>query len=150
MNQENVSKDKLLEIINVQTEVVQLGMDLSSIMELVTQRSQHITNADGASIELIEQKELVYRAVSGIADMFLGLRLNIENSLSGECIRKREPLISNDIEKDDRVNKAACRKIGLNSMIVVPLICKDDVVGIMKVLSKKADHFMRKTLKHWS
>lgn len=51
------------------------------------------------------------------------------------------PLISNDIENDDRVNKEACRKIDLNSMIVIPLICKDDVVGILKVLSAKVGHF---------
>jgi diguanylate cyclase (GGDEF)-like protein len=147
MSQDSVNNNKLLEIINVQTEIVQLGMDLGSIMELVTQRSQHITNADGASIELIEKEELVYSAASGIATKFLGLRLNIENSLSGECIKKREPLISNDIESDDRVNKAACRQIGLNSMIVVPLIFKDDVVGIMKVLSKKAGHFNDEDIK---
>lgn len=146
MNQGSVSTNKLMEIINVQTEIAQLGMDLSSIMNLVTQRSQIITNADGASIELIEQKELVYSAVSGIADKFLGLRLNIENSLSGECIKKRVPLISNDTENDDRVNKAACRKIGLNSMIVVPLIYKDDVVGIMKVLSKNVGHFQEEDI----
>lgn len=143
----NISNDKLLEIINVQTEVVQQGMDLSCIMDLVTERSQHITNADGASVELIEKNELVYSAASGIAEKFLGLRLQIENSLSGLCIKAKEPLISNDIETDDRVNKNACRQIGLNSMIVVPLIYKEEVVGIIKVLSKKTRHFCEEDIK---
>jgi diguanylate cyclase (GGDEF)-like protein len=141
LNQKSISNDKLLEIINIQTEIVQQGVDLSSIMDLVTKRSQHITNSDGASVELIEKKELVYSAASGIAEKFLGLRLDMENSLSGECIKTRAPLMSNDIEIDDRVNKNACRQIGLNSMIVVPLICGNDVVGIMKVLSKESGHF---------
>ncbi len=141
MNQRDVRNDKLMEIINVQTEIAQQGVDLSAIMDLVTKRSQEITNADGASIELIEKTELVYSAASGIAEKFLGLRLDIENSLSGECITKRTPLISNDIETDNRVNKEACRKIGLNSMIVVPLIYLNDVVGIIKVLSKNPEHF---------
>ncbi len=147
MDQNNVSNDKLMKIITVQTEIVQQGVDLSAIMDLVTQRSQEITNADGASIELIEKTELVYSAASGIAEKFLGLRLNIENSLSGECIRDRIPLISNDIETDDRVNKEACRKIGLNSMIVVPLIYINDVVGIIKVLSGKPGHFNEEDIK---
>ncbi len=147
MNQNNISNDRLLEIINVQTEVVQQGMDLSCIMDLVTERSQHITNADGASVELIEKNELVYSAASGIAEKFLGLRLQIENSLSGLCIQARGPLISDNIETDDRVNKNACRLIGLNSMIVVPLIYKNDVVGIIKVLSKKAGHFGEEDIK---
>lgn len=59
------------------------GIDLSNIMDLVTRRTQDITDADGASIELIEKNELVYSAASGIAEKYLGLRLNIENSLSG-------------------------------------------------------------------
>lgn len=141
MNQNSISNDKLLEIIKVQTEVAQQGMDLGNIMDLVTQRTKLITNADGASVELIENEELVYRAASGMAERFLGLRLNMENSLSGECINMRIPLISNDIESDDRVNKEACRQIGLNSMIVMPLICMNEVVGVLKVLSSKADHF---------
>jgi GAF domain-containing protein len=67
--------------------------------------------------------------------------LNIENSLSGECIKARVPLISNDIERDNRVNKEACRRIGLNSMIVMPLIYGNGVVGVLKVLSAKTGHF---------
>lgn len=147
MNQNNLSSNIFMEIIDIQTEVVQQGIDLSSIMDLVTRRTQHITNADGASVELIEKNELVYSAASGIAEKYLGLRLNIENSLSGECIKTRMPLISNDIENDDRVNKEACRKIGLNSMIVIPLICRNDVVGILKVLSAKAGHFNDDSIK---
>ncbi|WP_371381235.1 diguanylate cyclase domain-containing protein [Sporomusa aerivorans] len=147
MNQNNLSSDILMEIISIQTEVVQQGINLSSIMELVTQRTQYITNAAGASVELIEKNELVYSAASGIAEKYLGLRLNMENSLSGECIKTRLPLVSNDIECDERVNKEACRQIGLNSMIVVPLICRNDVVGVLKVLSEKAGHFNADSIK---
>lgn len=141
MNQKKISNYKLLEIINVQTEIAQQGLDLSCIMDLVTQKTQKITEADGACVELIHKTELVYSAASGIAEKFLGLRLEVENSLSGECIKARTPLISNNIELDDRVNKQACRQIGLNSMIVMPLIYREEVVGVIKVLSKKVDHF---------
>jgi diguanylate cyclase len=147
LNLNSINNEKLLEIISVQTEVAQQGMDLGCIMDLVTQRTQQITYADGASVELIEDKELVYSAASGMAEKFLGLRLKIDNSLSGECIRARIPLISNDIELDNRVNKIACRQIGLNSMIVVPLICRGEVVGIIKVLSAKAGHFKEEDIK---
>jgi diguanylate cyclase len=147
MSQNAISNDILLEIIRVQTEVAQQGMDLSGIMDLVTQRTQHITRADGASVELIEKQELVYSAASGIAAKFLGLRLKIDNSLSGRSIDARVPLICYDIESDDRVNKEACRQIGLNSMIVVPLVYRNDVVGILKVLSTKAGHFKDEDIK---
>ena len=147
MNQNSICQDKLLEIIKVQTEVAQQGMDIGNIMDIVVQRTQIITSADGASVELIEKNELVYSAACGMAERFLGLRLDIENSLSGECIKMRVPLISNDIESDERVNKNACRQIGINSMIVIPLIYDNEVVGVLKVLSAKADHFSDEDIK---
>lgn len=147
MNQDNISYEKLLEIIELQTEVVQQGSDLSSIMNLVVERVQTITHGDGACIELVEKNELVYGAVSGMAEKFLGLRLNIENSLSGECIKLGIILTSNDIEQDNRVNKIACRQVGLRSMIVVPLIFREDVVGVLKVLSAKINNFNEESIK---
>ncbi len=141
LNQQSIGSDKLLEIIQMQTEVAQQGIDLGGIMDLVVQKAQMITAADGASVELMEGTELVYSAVSGMAQRFIGLRLNMANSLSGESIVLKVPLISDDIELDDRVNKAACRQIGLRSMIVVPLIFHDDAVGVIKVLCASAGFF---------
>jgi len=68
LNQTKISNYKLLEIINVKTEIAQQGLDLSCIMDLVTQKTQKITEADGACVELIHKEELVYSAASGIAD----------------------------------------------------------------------------------
>lgn len=136
-----ISNKKLLEIIEVQTAVVQQGIDLGNIMNMVVHRAQHITNADGAAVELVQNNGIVYSASSGMADQFLGLRLPIEKSLSGECIKQRIPLICDNIELDERVNKEACRKIGLHSMIVIPLLCENEVVGILKVLARKTNAF---------
>jgi diguanylate cyclase (GGDEF)-like protein len=146
LKQNNISYKKLLEIIELQTEVVQQGMDLGCIMNLVVQRAQIITHADGACIELVAKEQLVYSAVSGLAKKFLGLRLFMENSLSGECIKRGEILVSNDIEDDNRANKIACRQIGLSSMIVVPLAFREEVVGVLKVMSAKTDHFQEESI----
>ena len=147
MKNDNLSKDKLLKIINLQTEIVQQGIDLGGIMEFVTDKMLLIVNVDGAGVELIEGNELVYRAASGMAENFLGLRLNIENSLSGQCIKNKKTLLSNNIEEDNRVNKDAARKIGIKSMIVSPLICQDEVVGVLKVLSGKLEFFNQEDIK---
>jgi signal transduction histidine kinase len=46
-----------------------------------------------------------------------------------------ETLRCDDTESDPRVNRAACRKIGLRSMVVVPLYHRGGAVGVLKVLS---------------
>ena len=141
MSANKIPYDKLIDILALQTMVVQAGNDLGAIMDLVARNSQKLTEADGASVELIEGDELVYSAVSGIAAPHLGLRLAKAGSLSGTCLIERTALYSPDIETDDRVNKDACRRLGLTSMIVHPLYCQDKPVGVLKVLSAKAYHF---------
>ena len=127
--------DRLLGVIRAQEEIANLGLDLGSVMSLVTRRVIELTPAAGAVVELAEDDELVYRATSGLAAPHLGLRLMRKNSLSGLCIAEDTMLICEDSELDPRVDKEACRLIGLRSMIVVPLRHEFDVVGVLKVFS---------------
>ena len=46
---------KLLKVIKLQTQVVQLGNDLSAIMNLVIQETQKIVEAQGGSIVILEE-----------------------------------------------------------------------------------------------
>ncbi len=143
---ENVDKADLLSILQIQTEIVQEGINLGNIMFLVARRSLEITGADGAVIELKEGEDMVYRATAGIAEPQLGLRLKAASSLSGLCIREGKPVNCRDSETDDRVDRNACQRVGLRSMIVTPLIHNHETVGVLKVLSKKTDRFADKDL----
>lgn len=135
------SQQTLLDIIAIQTDIVRQGADLGQVIALVVERTLQLVNANGAVIELLEGDELVYRAASGTARPFLGLRLAVASSLSGLSIRTGETLYCRDSEQDSRVNLEACRQVGLRSMIVVPLRHQATVVGALKVLSDKPDHF---------
>jgi diguanylate cyclase len=84
---------------------------------------------------------MVYRAVSGTAHGQLGLRLSRKSSLSGLCVATGSTLRCDDAESDPRVDREACRKVGLRSMIVVPLIHHEQPVGALKVLSPVASAF---------
>jgi diguanylate cyclase (GGDEF)-like protein len=137
----HLSSATLLEIIGVQTEIAKMGLDLGGVMQLVTQRTQMLTGAAGAVVELAEGNEMVYRAAAGIAEPQLGLRLNRTGSLSGLCVETREILCCEDSDTDVRVDREACRKVGLRSMLVVPLNHLDSTVGVLKVVSPAVDAF---------
>ncbi len=138
---------RLLEVIKTQTEVAKLGLDLGAVMALVTERSQQLTRAVGAVLELAEGDEMVYRAASGTAQRFLGLRLARASSLSGQCVLEGHPLRCNDSEDDARVDREACRRVGLRSMVVVPLRHHETVVGVLKVMSNRVSGFDEDDLK---
>ena len=76
-----------------------------------------------------------YWSASGIAQGQVGLALPVEGSLSGRCIREARVLRCDDSEDDPRVNREACRTVGLRSMLVAQLRFRDQVVGVLTVLS---------------
>ena len=133
--------DRLLGVIKTQTEIAKLGLDLGGVMSLVAQRAQVLTNAAGAVVELAEGDDMVYRAVSGIAEPQLGLRLKRSTSMSGLCVKSGQALRCDDSDDDPRVDREACRRVGLRSMIVVPLRHDDAQVGVLKVLSSAPNAF---------
>ncbi len=138
---QEIDKSILLDIISIQNEVVQAGLDLDRIIFLVAQSSQALIKAEGAVVELKEDNVLVYRATSGVAEKMLGLRIPLESSLSGLCVTENRPILCRDSESDERVDREACRRVGLRSMIVVPLLYHNSPVGVLKVLSSRNNCF---------
>jgi len=131
----------LLEIIRIQTAIAKLGLDLGGVMALVAQGAQRLTGATGAVIEMAEGEDMVYRGVAGVTSSMLGLRLRRDHSLSGLCVAEGRILQCTDSETDDRVDREACRRVGLRSMLCVPLRHLDDTVGVLKVLSPQVGGF---------
>jgi PAS domain S-box-containing protein len=134
--------ETLKKIFATQDEISAGLSDLDMQMNLLVQRSQELTKADGAALEQLEGDHLVYRVASGTAAQHVGLRLGRTSSLSGECLRTGETLTCDDTETDSRVDLAACQKVGLRSMLVMPLRPKGDgPKGVLKVLSRRPGAF---------
>ncbi|WP_457420408.1 diguanylate cyclase domain-containing protein [Roseateles sp. P5_E7] len=135
------SREKLLELIAIQTEVARLGLDLGGVMSLVVQRTLNLVGADGGVVELAEGDDMVYRAAAGMAGGSLGLRLKRGASLSGQCVREGQTQRCDDALTDHRTDRAACARLGLRSMVVVPLRHDGETVGVLKAMSRQVAHF---------
>lgn len=129
-----VSAETLFEIIQAQVRLVSLGNNLSAVIDEASAVAIRLTNADGAVVELLEGEEIVYRSASGIAEPQLGLRMPVANSLSGYCLMNKVAASCTDSETDERVNREACRKVGLRAMVIVPLVAGDRAIAVMKLV----------------
>lgn len=139
-----LSIEDLSGIVGLQQEVVTSDLDLIGLMGLICERTQALTNATGAVVEIAEGMDMVYKACSGSLTKSVGLRLKRATSLSGMSVAKNEVLHCEDSETDPRVDREACRKVGACSMICVPLINKNITVGVLKVVSPVAHNFSEK------
>ncbi|MBV7539041.1 GAF domain-containing protein [Duganella sp. sic0402] len=137
----NIPSHKLLAIIEAQVHLVGLGNDLSAVMDAASAKAVALTGADGAVVELLEDDAIVYRSASGIAEAQLGLRMPVANSLSGHVLTSRAAALCGDSEIDDRVNRDACRKVGLRAMVIVPLIASGEAIAVMKLIWKEPRAF---------
>jgi len=133
--------DRLRAIIATQTEIAASDLNLLAAMNVIAERSQELTGASAAVIEIAEGEELVYEVATGEATPYLGMRLAANGSLSGLCIDERRLLRSDDTTVDPRVDAEACQRVGAASMICVPLNHRREPVGVLKVYSGLANNF---------
>lgn len=128
-------EDLYTRIIAAQNEIATLAHDPNRVIEAVISRAQELTRSTGAAIEIVDGTDSVYWAASGSASSQVGLRLKLDASLSGRCIAENRVLRCDDAEHDERVNLEACRRVGLRSMLVAPLLHEGRPFGVLKVLS---------------
>jgi len=117
--------------------------DLDAALQLLADRAQYITGASGAAIALRRdgRNDMLCRASAGLNAPELGALLSTEFGLSGESVRTRQPLRCDDAERDARVNREVCREMGIASVVVMPVVNDDEVLGVFELFSGKANAF---------
>jgi len=86
------------------------------------------------------------RASTGSNAPELGALLSTEFGLSGESVRTRQILRCDDAERDARVNQEVCREMGIASVVVMPVVHDDEVLGVFELFSGKAKAFGERDL----
>jgi len=122
--------------------------DLDAALQLLADRAQYITGASGAAIALRRdgRDDMLCRASVGSNAPELGALLSTEFGLSGESVRTRRLLRCDDAERDARVNREVCRQMGIASVLVMPVVNDDQVLGVFELFSGKANAFGERDL----
>jgi hypothetical protein len=122
--------------------------DLDAALQLLVDRAQYITGASGAAIALRRsgKNDMQCRASTGSNAPELGALLSTEFGLSGESVRTRQPLRCDDAERDARVNRDVCRHLGIASVVVMPVVNDDEVLGVFELFSGEVNAFGERDL----
>jgi len=110
-----------------------LAMDL--VLNQVVEQARRETGATGAAIALARAGEMVCRATTGADAPDLGVRLETTSGLSGACLQTGKIQQCGDTETDPRVNAEASRRLGVRSILIVPLSDGREPFGILEVFS---------------
>jgi TonB family protein len=116
-----------------------LALDLV-LNELVV-RAAEATRASAAALALVRGDEMVCRAATGHMAPGLGIALKPRNGLSGACLQTHQPQLSVDTECDPRVDPDVSRRLGIRSILAVPVFDINDnndiakFTGVLEVFS---------------
>src|ERR1700731_4904910 len=122
--------------------------DLHAALQLLAERAQYITGASGAAIALRRggHNDMLCHASAGSNAPELGALLSAESGLSGERVRTGQPLGCDDAESDPRVNRQSCRELGIASVVVMPIVSEDQVLGVFELFSGRPKAFAERDL----
>jgi TonB family protein len=115
-----------------------LALDL--VLNQIVEQACLATGATGAAIALTRGGEMVCRATTGRTAPDLGVRLD-NAGFSAECLRIGTLQRCDDTETDPRVDAAACRLLGVRSILVVPLWYWGEFMGIFEIFSPRPNAF---------
>lgn len=116
------------------------NLDLVSALRLVVERSRTMTHASGAAIALADKEEMVCRARTGVAPD-LGARFRPDSGLSGEAVRTAKAVRCSDTGYDLRVDRLACERLNVRSIVITPILSSAAVIGVIEVFSPKVQAF---------
>lgn len=132
--------------------LTQISQELASTLELeilldrVVHAAAELSDAEAASILLYDEdhQQLQFEAASNLEEpMLRGLVVPVSTSLAGWIVTTRQAIIIDDTEKDPRhfghISKIT--KIQTKSLLGVPLITKDKVVGVLEAINKRSGRF---------
>jgi len=114
---------------------------LEIVLNEIVMQACLATGATGAAIGLQCEGGMFCRATSGTTAPDLGSPLDTATGISGECVRTLRTQRCDDTLTDARVDAAASLRLGVRSLMVMPLLRGDELIGVFELFSSRAFAF---------
>jgi PAS domain S-box-containing protein len=120
------------EALNDINEVVHSSLDPGEIMERVVREAAGAVGADAAILALRQGEMWEVDQAHGLPEGLVGARLTEAEVNSLRILRStRAPLVLAHAEDDPRLNQQALRQWGIRSLLMIPLLAREEVIGAL-------------------
>jgi diguanylate cyclase (GGDEF)-like protein/PAS domain S-box-containing protein len=128
---------RLERLVEAQQQVACAPAVPETVMAVLAAAAQEVCAADGAVVVRNAGDHLVLLAGAGSLRGTSGICLDTEASLLGWVASTGESAYSADVRDDPRVDQAVCRKLGVVSGAVVPLMHEGEMTAVVAVTSRQ-------------
>ncbi len=121
-------------------------LDLDNLLGRITHAAADITDAEAASILLYDDaaRQLNFQVATNLdLQTMRGLVVPLEGSVAGWIVTNRQPVLIANAHEDPRFyqNIEQVTRLTTKSMLGIPLITKDKVVGVLEAINKRSGDF---------
>jgi GAF domain-containing protein len=112
--------------------VIRSTLDFRAIMQQVITEAAQAVGSDTAGISLRQGDRWVVSYVHGFPPDVIGApRDDRQEPHAVLAIKTKKPVVINDAFTDGRVNCEYMKKWGVHSVLVVPMVTEDEVIGVL-------------------
>ena len=111
------------------------------LLKSIVEAAARIFGAAAASILLVNEQEqiLEFKVATGKADRDLvGMKFPLDKGIAGYVVMTGQPLTISNVRQDKRFNQDFAKSTGYvpSSILAMPLLAGERVIGVMEVLDK--------------
>ncbi|MEN8172292.1 MAG: GAF domain-containing sensor histidine kinase [Chloroflexota bacterium] len=137
--------DRYQQLLSISRDLA-LTLNLDVLLNRIVQSSASLSDARESSILLYDSrlKELHFQASTNIDDSTMhGLSVPVNESIAGWIVTNRKAVIIDDVQNDNRHFAAVSEKTKtrIKTLLGVPLISKNKVIGVLEAINKNAGRF---------
>lgn len=134
-----ISQKHLLSLLEISTRLSST-LQLDELLDLVMDVSTELTNTEAASILLVDNKSGKLHFAASTSPTDVGeTEVPLDNSIAGWVVKNGDYQILSDVQTDERHFSGVDEELEFvtRSMLAVPLITNDMVIGVLEVLNKR-------------
>lgn len=140
---------RLLEV----NKIINSTLDLEELLTIIVEKASELAKAEAGSLILIDPQtqELVFNIALGQhGEQLKQIRLKPWEGIAGWVAQEGKTLIVNDAENDPRWSARVDTRTAFRtqSILCVPLIIKERIIGVMEVINKKENNFFNEDDQH--
>lgn len=136
---------ELEKIIKVSLSVASQLSSIDDILNLIVTVTSELLNTRICSIMLVddEKQELIMKATQSLDEEYRNKpNLKLNQGISGLVVKEGHPIIVSDVREDPRFYyRDIAKKLGLVSLLSVPMRFRDKVIGIVNVYTPEEYSF---------
>jgi hypothetical protein len=121
-------------------------LDVETALNLIAERACTATRAEGAALILGGPAGFICRASVGNAPE-PGVKVPLEHTITGDCLRQGLTVHCVDASADKRVNGVALEQLKVRSILVVPVLLDGQVIGALEVLAAHPQAFTERDVR---